>query len=618
VAKKSKARPRDLTRSLGPVARFLLKSQLLTVFLVLCVLGVVVGAQSRPDPHAVPYAELFNQMSVVSYRESPSDTTARFLVELSAGGKVFRQYDVDARSFMPAARDHDYNRTITGTFYRPLQVRGHVAEGLWLEVPRYSGRSLLPEQFNELYRATLDFVRPVSLMANVLGTLSGYSVGYRLATWNSSLCSRKVQERVLATPDLGRVLAREAWRRVLLEPVVMGDEDDVTRFAAVRGAQRLYTNFFRIALNDSDGFIPREAARLALLGHVDESRAMLAFAEAVHHATLDTVQVASADFSAVERWASLLVRRGHWAYDAIPPAGEERARYLGVLAWYGVAPPAPEVDRVWVGPRMLVRDGETEGFVADEIPATGVGCPIAWRARLREEKTGTNAMASAWFSDRPEFTALAALGVRVASGVASVGREIAARRLAAPNAPDAPARGLDPTATIAAAFTSRITVVAAKAAADTALLRQVSYPSRSADYWGVGIRDPRDPTPCFAQLHLAQGQAIATTGEYEQFDVAGGKTFTSDPRTPSGPQVAGLASVTVLASSAMTADSASVALLGMGPADAKRMAREQADLSVILVERGADGIDTLWVESDLRGRFVLQSECGERLRVEYY
>src|SRR5206468_9348882 len=127
------------------------------------------------------------------------------------------------------------------------------------------------------------------------------------------------------------------------------------------------------------GFIPREAERLAHLGHVEASQAMLDFTAAVRRAAAD-VPVTSADFSAVERWASLLVRRGHWAYNAIPPAGEERSRYLGMLAWYGVAPPTSEVDRVWVGPRLLVREGETEGFVADEIPATGVGCPIAWRS----------------------------------------------------------------------------------------------------------------------------------------------------------------------------------------------------------------------------------------------
>lgn len=503
MTRKSKARTRELLRALGFVARFLFKSQLLTVFIGLCVLGVFVGAQSRPDPRQVPYGELFGNMSVLSYRESPSDTTARFMVELSAGGKVFRQYDVDAQTFLPPARERDYNRAITGSHYGPIQVRGHVAQGLWLEVSHHSRPSLLPEQFDELYRATLDFVKPVSLTAGVLGIVSGYSVGYRLGSWNSSLSSHVVQDRVLATPELGRLIAREAWRRVLLEPaVMMGDEDDASRFAAVRNTQRLYANFFRIALNDSDGFIPREAERLERLGHANESRTMLAFAEAVHHASLDSVQVTGADFTAVERWASLLLRRGHWATDAIPPAGEERARYLGMLAWYGVAPPTSEVERVWVGPRLLVREGDSEGFVADEIPATGVGCPIAWRAQLQDEKTGASAAANAWFADRPEFTALATLGRRFGGGLASLGRQLAARAVVRPASPIAPARVPDPTAAAAAAFSSRIAPIVPPAPVDSSVSpRTPTNPSPSSEA-------PDDTT----RAHGAHGTVIEVGG----------------------------------------------------------------------------------------------------------
>lgn len=425
MARKTRASARRLTRPLGKLARFLLRSQLLTAFLLLCGAGILVGLQTRPDPAVVPYADLFREMSVVSYRESPSDTVAHFVVDLYGGGKAFRRYDVDAATFVAPPRNRDYNRAITGTLYGPLQIRGHVAQGLWLDVPRLSAPSLLPEQFQELYRATLDFVKPVSLVAGALGTLSGYSVGYRLGSWNSSLRSHAVQERVLATPDVGRTIAREAWRRVLLEPLVTSTEDDAKRLAATCATQRIYTNFFRIALNDSDGFIPREAARLAGLGRAYESRTMLAFAEAVRRAKLEA-PVTSADFDAVERWASLLVRRGHWAADAVPPAGEERVRYLGTLSWYGVAPPTPESSRIWVGPRLLVREGDTEGFVADDVPATGVGCPIAWRAQL-VQTSATSAWASGWFGDHPEFRALAAFAVRVGHGLADQARQLAAR-----------------------------------------------------------------------------------------------------------------------------------------------------------------------------------------------
>jgi hypothetical protein len=480
VGRKSRARAQDLIKAGGRLARFVLRSRLFVGFIVLCVLGVVVGALSRPDANTVPYAELLNEMSVFSYRESPSDSSARFMVELSAGGRAFRQYDVDAQSFLPPARNRDYNRTITGTLYRPLQVRGHVAQGLWLDVARHPGPSLLPEQFTELYRATLDFVKPVSQIAGVVGTLSGYSVGYRLGSWNSSLRSHAVQERVLATPDLGRVIAREAWRRVLLEPVVMGDEDDVARFAAARSTQRIYANFFRLALNDSDGFIPREAERLARLGLTDDSRAMLAFTQAVQHAALDSAQLTGRDFSAVERWASLLVRRGHWAYNAMPPAGEARGQYLGTLAWYGIAPPAADLDRVWVGPRVLVREGDTEGFVADEIPATRVGCPIAWRTQLKEEKVGSSAMASAWFNDRPEIGALVSLGGRIARAMKSVGQQLAVRPHPPSDAP-LPARAPEPKATSAAAFAPHTAVVVVPAPSDSALLRPVRDSLRSLD-----------------------------------------------------------------------------------------------------------------------------------------
>jgi hypothetical protein len=468
-------------RLLGKAARFAVKKQLLTVFLGLCVVGIVIGTQSRPDSNAVPYEELFSNMCVVSYRDTPSDTTARFVVELAAGNKVFQRYDVDAGVFLPPVRERDYNRGITGTEYRPLRVRGHVAQGVWLDVPHRSGLSLLPDQFSELYRATMDYVKPVSILTGALGTLSGYSIGYRIGSWNSTLRSRRVQERVLATPHLGRELAREAWRRVLLEPVVTAGEDDAERFLRIRTTQRLYANFFRITVADSDGFIPREAARLDSLGRSRESRAMLAFAEAVRRASQDSVALTSADFTAVERWASLLVRQGHWAHDAIPTAREARAQYLGMLAWYGVAPPSPEIDRVWVGPRLLVREGDTEGFVADDIAATPVACPIGWRPLVNEQKTGANAMASAWMSDHPEFTVLPAIVDRIRGALeerrAAIAAQAETRR--ATQAAAAAAAAARAAQAQAAAHASAITVTPLPARAESSAVVDSATARRS-------------------------------------------------------------------------------------------------------------------------------------------
>ena len=394
------------------IGKFLLKSKLLMILLALAVFGFWSGKHARQDPSVVPFQELFENLSVVSYREAPSDTNARFVVQLAARGRVFQQYDVDARRFLPPPRGRDYGRSISGTTYRALRVRGHVERGFWLELPDSSDHSLLPEQFNELYRTTLDFVKPVNTVSVILGTLSGYSVGYRAATWSSSLANPAVQKRVLSMPQIGRVIAREAWRRVLLEPVVMARESDADRFASVRGMQRVYTNFFRLAVNDSDRFIPQEAARLDSLGRVRDAHTMLAFVEAVRRASSDTTNMTSDDFRAIEEWASLLDRRGHWAAGAAPPEREDRLRYFGTLTWYGLAPAPQNEHRIWMGPRLLVREGDMEGFVADDIPLTGVGCPIAWREWLRRGNGALNAdtWTAQWmresrqFSDAVEFT----------------------------------------------------------------------------------------------------------------------------------------------------------------------------------------------------------------------
>lgn len=399
--------------------KFLLRTHLLTIWVGLGALGFWVGTQARPESGEVPFEELFENLRVLSYREAPSDSTARFVVELAARGRPFRQYDVDARVFVAPPRSHDYWRSISGTRYPPLKVRGHVSRGFWLELPASSANALRPEQFDELYSTTLDFVKPLSIASAVFGLLSGYSVGYRLATWSSSLSNPAVQERVLAVPGIGRMISREAWRRVALEPVVVFAENDVARFASINGRQRLYTNFFRLAVNDSNGFIPYEVARLESAGRIRESRAMHAFARAVRVAAQDTSDLSSADFSAIEEWASLLDRRGHWASAATPPPGEDRLRYFGTLAWYGLAPEGLDQRRIWVGPRVLVRNGDAEGFVADEIPSIRVACPVSWREWLGANDTGLSASAwtARWMVDARRFAPVVNLCMGIARAV---------------------------------------------------------------------------------------------------------------------------------------------------------------------------------------------------------
>jgi hypothetical protein len=416
LGKRRRVSRKQLGGLLIKLAKFLLKSQLMTVFLVLCVLGFWAGTRLRADSTRLPYDELFEHMSVPSYREAPTDSNAHFVVELSASGRVFREYDLDTRQFVDPVRGRDYRRSISGTHYPALSVRGHVPRGCWLELPNASAHSLLPDQFNELYQTTLSYVKPLSVATSVVGTLSGYSIGYRMATWSRSLANPAVQERILASPGMGRLIGREAWRRVLLEPLVMGDEGEAERFAAVHGTQRLYTNFFRLALNDSDNFIPREGTRLDTLGHAREARVIQAFARSVKRAAQDTCDLTSADLSAIEDWASLLDRSGHWSQGTLPPAGEDRIRYLGTLAWYGIAPTRDDERRIWVGPRVLVREGNGEGFVDDQILQTSAACPTAWRKWVRSDGDSMNTplWTAQWMSASRELAPV----IEVARGVA--------------------------------------------------------------------------------------------------------------------------------------------------------------------------------------------------------
>jgi thiamine biosynthesis lipoprotein len=125
------------------------------------------------------------------------------------------------------------------------------------------------------------------------------------------------------------------------------------------------------------------------------------------------------------------------------------------------------------------------------------------------------------------------------------------------------------------------------------------------DHWRIGIRDPRDRIPYFARVPLTE-QGISTSGKYEQFVAANGKTYghIMDPRT--GRPAEGLISVTVISSSAFTCDAWDTPLFVLGVDEAKHIAKRRDDIDVILVEPGAVDVDTVWVERTLVDRFELE------------
>jgi FAD:protein FMN transferase len=135
--------------------------------------------------------------------------------------------------------------------------------------------------------------------------------------------------------------------------------------------------------------------------------------------------------------------------------------------------------------------------------------------------------------------------------------------------------------------------------------------------WRIGIRDPRDRMPYFARLEL-HDEGISTSGKYEQYVAAGGRTFghIMDPRT--GQPAEGLIAVTLVSNSAFTCDAWDTPLFVLGLDDARRIALEHPEFAAILVQPGTAGVDTVWVESSLRERFVLEPAAREFFRVAYF
>jgi thiamine biosynthesis lipoprotein len=139
-----------------------------------------------------------------------------------------------------------------------------------------------------------------------------------------------------------------------------------------------------------------------------------------------------------------------------------------------------------------------------------------------------------------------------------------------------------------------------------------------AKQWRIGVRDPRDRVSHLARIALSDGEAIATSGKYEQFVAQDGRTYghIMDPRT--GWPAEGLISVTVVAPTAMDADAWDTGLFVLGAHDARRLAAERNDLGVVLIVPGASGRDTLWVERALQPRFQLTDAASALVELRWF
>ena len=101
--------------------------------------------------------------------------------------------------------------------------------------------------------------------------------------------------------------------------------------------------------------------------------------------------------------------------------------------------------------------------------------------------------------------------------------------------------------------------------------------------WAVGVRHPRKEE-LLCTVEMADGESVATSGDYERFVMYKGKRYHHiiDPAT--GRPAETVASVTVITGDAERADAFSTALFVMGLQRAEKFLGTRDDLSVIIVD----------------------------------
>jgi|SRR5579863_762771 len=104
--------------------------------------------------------------------------------------------------------------------------------------------------------------------------------------------------------------------------------------------------------------------------------------------------------------------------------------------------------------------------------------------------------------------------------------------------------------------------------------------------WRIGIQHPRRPGKLVGTIRI-RDKAISTSGDYERFFTYRGKRFSHilDPRT--GYPVIGMASVTVVAPSALAADGLSTAVFVLGAAPGKKLLERLPGVEAFIVPEEA-------------------------------
>lgn len=111
--------------------------------------------------------------------------------------------------------------------------------------------------------------------------------------------------------------------------------------------------------------------------------------------------------------------------------------------------------------------------------------------------------------------------------------------------------------------------------------------------WRTGIRNPFVEGTCIAQFLLTNGEAVATSGNYERFVEIEKIRYAHIMDARTGRPVRGMAGVTVIAPSAMLADALSTTLFVLGPEKGKEFIRRYPGCEAVWIPDTPDNVTFL-------------------------
>jgi len=119
--------------------------------------------------------------------------------------------------------------------------------------------------------------------------------------------------------------------------------------------------------------------------------------------------------------------------------------------------------------------------------------------------------------------------------------------------------------------------------------------------WRIGIRHPRDAADLLGIVEL-KNEAIATSGDYENFFEVNGKRYCHIMDTKTGKPVIGIISVTIVADNTAEADALATAIFPLGAEGGMKLIESIKGVDGIIVIGEKNGAMETLISSGMKGR----------------